>query len=996
MATSTEKIVVQVVVKGGKQIDNLGKKTKNATKGANGLTKQMGKMAAKALAAATAFRLIGQVVSGAIKTFTAFEFQMAKVRAISGASNKDFKKLSETAQQLGRTTFFTATQVAELQTNYAKLGFTTKEILNAQEATLLLATATGSDLGRAAIVAGAAVRGFGLDASETTRVVDVMTLSFNSSALDIEKWQTSMTKVAPIAAGMNIELEDTAAIMGTLTDAGIEASIAGTSMRNIFLKMKDSSSDLSKFLGFTVNSSVDLSKALEKLGTASDTTLDGLVNIRQVAAFSVMVKGAKRVEKLTAELRNAKGAAEEAASIIGDTLEGAFKRLTSATQGLAIKLTADLGGGLQDMVDGFANFINKLTDSSKAIATTIRGIIKLVKWVGAMALGIKIYSAAMLASAATTGVFSRALLLARIGATKFTTAINISRVAMKKFLVGSGIGIIVLGLTELAAHFIFAGEAADGANSSFDKSTKALKLLHKQEKERSDFNNRELAKTIEQGKIDLELQDEAINKNKDKASALAIAAGKAVRDSKEQNDIILERNEIIEQQEILEKKRIKIETNNSQIRQNTLKKAFDDDIKMEESRNSQAILAAKQRYRNDIDSKKVFDEKIEELHITHLANMIKVNTKHKEDSLILQDELLTAQIKAHESEILTFDDVQKKIKKDRDNAVLAENQRNLKFIQQDDNTKEDLEKNAKEHSDKIISIETTSFNAQTANAENHKVEKTSIEQAFVDFQLANIDEVALKQKEVDEKTLEDNKILAQQKLEVMKASSDAIFTIMSGNLTKQTERETKKLEEQKDAGIITEEEYEAGVEAIHRKAFERKKRMDIAQAIINGALAMTTVAAQTGILAFLYSPFIAAMTALQIGVISAQQFAKGGMIEEFANGGMVQGKSHAQGGEKFAVGGRVVELEGGEAVINKRSTSMFSSQLSAMNAAGGGVKFADGGLLNQPSFSQQQFNAVGQNQMVGAMGSSGKVVVVEADITDSQNTVSVIQSQATI
>ena len=72
----------------------------------------------------------------------------------------------------------------------------------------------------------------------------------------------------------------------------------------------------------------------------------------------------------------------------------------------------------------------------------------------------------------------------------------------------------------------------------------------------------------------------------------------------------------------------------------------------------------------------------------------------------------------------------------------------------------------------------------------------------------------------------------------------------------------------------------------------------------------------------------------------------GGIIETFANGGMVNGKSHAQGGEKFAVGGRVVELEGGEAVINKRSTAMFGSQLSAMNAAGGGVKFADGGLLS--------------------------------------------------
>jgi len=125
-------------------------------------------------------------------------------------------------------------------------------------------------------------------------------------------------------------------------------------------------------------------------------------------------------------------------------------------------------------------------------------------------------------------------------------------------------------------------------------------------------------------------------------------------------------------------------------------------------------------------------------------------------------------------------------------------------------------------------------------------------------------------------------------------------------------------------------------------------------------------------------------------------FGDGGVIEEYANGGMVHGKSHAQGGEKFAVGGRVVELEGGEAVINKRSTAMFRNQLSAMNAAGGGVKFADGGMINQPSFSQQEFNVLGQNQMMGAMGGASKVVVVESDITSAQREVSVVESDAKI
>ena len=112
-------------------------------------------MAAGIAAAAAAFATINRVVGSAIKSFRDFEFQMAKVKAVTGASEKDFKKLSNTAKELGRTTFFTAQQVAELQTNFGKLGFSTREILDAQEATLQLATATDTDLARAAIVAGA-------------------------------------------------------------------------------------------------------------------------------------------------------------------------------------------------------------------------------------------------------------------------------------------------------------------------------------------------------------------------------------------------------------------------------------------------------------------------------------------------------------------------------------------------------------------------------------------------------------------------------------------------------------------------------------------------------------------------------------------------------------------------------------------------------------------------------------------------------------------------
>jgi hypothetical protein len=122
------------------------------------------------------------------------------------------------------------------------------------------------------------------------------------------------------------------------------------------------------------------------------------------------------------------------------------------------------------------------------------------------------------------------------------------------------------------------------------------------------------------------------------------------------------------------------------------------------------------------------------------------------------------------------------------------------------------------------------------------------------------------------------------------------------------------------------------------------------------------------------------------------QFANGGLTR----GGMFVGNSHANGGVKFRVGGRIHEAEGGEAIINKKSTSMFRPVLSAINSYNGnGVKFADGGLLN----SGEKFAMGGElrsaQQLISGGAGTSKVVIVESDMTEVQNRISAIESQAT-
>jgi len=164
--------------------------------------------------------------------------------------------------------------------------------------------------------------------------------------------------------------------------------------------------------------------------------------------------------------------------------------------------------------------------------------------------------------------------------------------------------------------------------------------------------------------------------------------------------------------------------------------------------------------------------------------------------------------------------------------------------------------------------------------------------------------------------------------------------------------------------------------------------------------------AQAGnpILGAIFAAVNAAVGVAQIAIIASQQFAKGGVLPA-SSGGMIQGNSHANGGVKFAVGGVPHEAEGGEAIINKKSTKMYGGLLSSINQAGGGVAFAKGGVVKAQrgvslpppsrSFNQGviQDQAAMSDERVGAIiaerVNDKRVVVVEEDITETQDEVSI-------
>ena len=358
-----------------KELDQNVKKTRNVVKNTNEVTRAGKNMvnvfqsAAIAIAAAFSVRAIAGGVRGMISVFREFEATMAGVRAISGATDEEFKALEESALELGRSTIFSASQVAKLQEEFARLGFTSQQIQAAQSATIDLAAATGEDLANASATAGSVIRAFGLEAEQAGRVVDIMAGSFTNSALNLERFTQSMKFAAPVARATGFTVEETTALLMKLADAGLTGSIAGNALKNIFLELGNSSSKLSKELGGPVKGMDELVENLIKLrdGGFGASQAAELLNKRATPAFLALMNSADGLEKVALDLALADGAARQMAAIRLDTLEGDIIILQSAMEGLGIALSDTFDKTFRTVVISLTNFFQSFAENERAL-----------------------------------------------------------------------------------------------------------------------------------------------------------------------------------------------------------------------------------------------------------------------------------------------------------------------------------------------------------------------------------------------------------------------------------------------------------------------------------------------------------------------------------------------------------------------------------------------------------------------------------------------------
>ncbi len=304
-------------------------------------------------------------MGGMIGVFADFEQANASLSSVMAtATRPQLIALQSDAKSLGAITAKTATEVVGLQEAFARLGFTAPQIVNMTEATIAGSIAMRGELSDTAGIVGAMVKTFDdFSSIDTPEIIDKMTLATQRSALNFEKLQTGLPIVAGAANAAGVGFTTLLALMGKLSDAGIDVSSSSTALRNIFIESAKQGLSFSQILD-------KIEKSQDKLTSANDE-----FGKRAAVPAAILSKSIRETEKLDKVLQSAAkgqalaGTAAIAAAKELNTLRGDTILLNSAWEGWILSVedgTGELSKNLRVITQVATEVLALASGSAKA------------------------------------------------------------------------------------------------------------------------------------------------------------------------------------------------------------------------------------------------------------------------------------------------------------------------------------------------------------------------------------------------------------------------------------------------------------------------------------------------------------------------------------------------------------------------------------------------------------------------------------------------------
>lgn len=389
--------------------------------------------------------LVG-VGTAAVKTAADYEAAMSEVRAITGASDDDFQRLSDTAREWGTNSVFSASEVADAYKYMGMAGWNAEQMLEGLPGILNLAAASGEDLGTVSDIVTDGLTAFGYGARDAAKFADVLAAAATSSNTNVSMMGESFKYAAPVAGALGYSVEDVAVALGLMANSGIKSSQAGTTLRTVLQNMvnptdsmaaamdalgvslQDDEGNMYSFMeimqqlraGFgqlKIPQEEFLSK-MEQLDAAFD---DGTMSEKEYedaqaalmeraygaegalkAQNAAMLGGARSMsgllaivnsgdedfENLTSAIRGSSGAAESMAGTMQDNLAGELKKLKNNLKELGISFGNVMLPAIKKVVAGIQDLIKKLQNLTPKQREQVVKLAAVAAAIGPVLLGV--------------------------------------------------------------------------------------------------------------------------------------------------------------------------------------------------------------------------------------------------------------------------------------------------------------------------------------------------------------------------------------------------------------------------------------------------------------------------------------------------------------------------------------------------------------------------------------------------------------------------------
>lgn len=398
-----------------KNLDDSTQGLKKTTKSAQETKKAITEIQKASLIMGTA--VVG-AIGASVKAAANFEQGMANVKAVSGATGDEMKKLSALAMEMGEKTSFSASDAAAGIEELIKAGVTVTDIMDGGlKGALDLAVAGNLELADSAEIASTVLNAFKADGLSVSDAANILAGAANASATEVGELKYGLSMVSAVASGAGLSFEDTSTALATFAQNGLKGSDAGTSLKTMLMNLSPATEGATEQmfeLGIMAqdgsNAFYDAEGNLKSLAEITDVLHQSLkdLNPRErgdalkqmfgtdaIRAGTILFKeGADGINKMN-EAMSKVTAAEVAATKL-DTLKGKVEEFTSVLETVGIQIGTTFLPALTDIVKGATSVLDVFGEVDPAtvsvglkMAATATGIALVTSTVLKLGLSLK-------------------------------------------------------------------------------------------------------------------------------------------------------------------------------------------------------------------------------------------------------------------------------------------------------------------------------------------------------------------------------------------------------------------------------------------------------------------------------------------------------------------------------------------------------------------------------------------------------------------------------